>query len=51
MPRFIIEVWMDGYDSKEEMEEACVTWIEEQLDSSGTSVKIIKKLEDGETDG
>ena len=49
MPKFLIELTMDGYETPEEEEEACKVWIEEQLDSSGTSVKIICKwVEDEE---
>ena len=42
MAKFIVELWMDGYNSEEEMEKACETFIEDQLDFSGSSVKIMK---------
>ena len=32
MARFVIDLWMDGYDTEEEMIEACKVFIEEQLD-------------------
>jgi len=48
MPKFLIELAMDGYETAEEQEEACKVWIEEQLDSSGTSVKIIEVFPDEE---
>jgi len=40
MTKFIIDVWMDGYDNEEEMVEACKTFIHESLTSSATSVSI-----------
>lgn len=33
---------MDGYDSEEEMREACIEFIREQLDFSASSVKILE---------
>ena len=43
MPKFEIELWLDGYDSEEEMELACEEFIYDQLNFSASSVKIIKK--------
>jgi hypothetical protein len=42
MPKFIVDLWLDGYDSEEEMADACVQFIMEQLDFSGSSVKVDK---------
>ena len=42
MPKFIVELWLDGYDTEEEMEEACAEFIYEQLNFSASSVKITK---------
>lgn len=39
--RFYIDLWMDGYETVEEMQEACIVFIEEQLNSSATSVRIV----------
>ena len=40
MPKFEVELWMDGYESEEEMEDACAEFIYEQLNFSASSVKI-----------
>lgn len=42
MPKFIVELWLDGYDTEEEMEAACKLFIEEQLDITASSVKVTK---------
>jgi len=47
MPRFTIDLWMDGYESDAEMKAACVEFISDQLDNSACSVTIIK-IEDDE---
>lgn len=39
--KFLIDLSMDGYDSEEEEKEACIAFIEEQLDFSASSVKIL----------
>ena len=39
--RILIDLYLDGYDSEEEMEEACTEYILESLDFSASSVKII----------
>lgn len=46
MPKFLIEVNMDGYDTEEEEIEACKEFIEEQLDFSASSVKILKTIKE-----
>jgi hypothetical protein len=53
MARMIIDFWMDGYDSEEEMLEAIPEYLDDLLSSSGTSfkfVKIIDPKEAGERD-
>ena len=40
MPKFIVDLWLDGYDSEEEMEKACEEFIYEQLNFSASSVHI-----------
>jgi hypothetical protein len=40
MPRFIVDLWLDGYDTEEETEKACAEFIYEQLNFAGSSVKI-----------
>ena len=42
MPKFIVDIWLDGYDSEEAMEEACEEFIYEQLNMTASSVKITK---------
>jgi len=39
--KFLIDLWMDGYNSEEEMKEACIVYIKDQLDSSATSIKVL----------
>lgn len=40
MVKYIVDFWMDGYDSEEEMAEEGVSVIYDQLESSGTSVDV-----------
>ena len=42
MAKFIIDFWLDGYDSEEEMIEACEEYILESLNSAASSITIIK---------
>ena len=42
MPKFLIQLNMDGYETEEEELEACKSYIEEQLDFSASSVKILE---------
>ena len=49
MPRFIVDLWLDGYETEEEMEAACETIIYEQLNFSGSDVHI-QKLPDTSKD-
>ena len=46
MPRFIVDLWLDGYDTEEEMIDACEEFIYEQLNFSVSNVKIEKIDED-----
>jgi len=45
MPRFIVDLWLDGYDTEEAMAEACEEFMEEQLNFTASSVRI-KRIED-----
>ena len=47
MPRFIVDLWLDGYETKEEMEAACEEFIYEQLNFTASSVTITR-IEDTE---
>ena len=42
MAQFIVNITLDGFESKEEREAAELKFIEEQLDCGGASVKILK---------
>jgi hypothetical protein len=44
MPKFIVDLWLDGYDTEEEMNDACEQFIHEQLNFTASSVKI-KRIE------
>ncbi len=46
MPKFIVEMWMDGYETEEEMKAACKEFMYEQLDFSASSVKITELPEE-----
>jgi len=39
--KFLIDLSMDGYESPKEEQEACKTFIEDQLDFTASSVKIL----------
>jgi len=40
MAKLLVELWLDGYETEEEMKKACVVFIKEQLDFSASSVKV-----------
>ena len=40
MPKFIVDLWLDGYDTEEEMVDACKEFIYDQLNFSASYVKI-----------
>jgi len=45
MTKFVIDLWLDGYETEEEHDAACEEFIRDQLDFSGSSVNIIEKCE------
>jgi hypothetical protein len=47
MPKFVVDLWLDGYETEEEMTAACEEFIYEQLNFAASSVKITL-LEDTE---
>lgn len=49
MAKFIVDLWLDGYETEEEMEEACAEFIYEQLNFAGSGVRITKMEEKDET--
>jgi hypothetical protein len=42
MTKFIVDLWLDGYETEEEMANACEQFIYDQLNFSGSGVKIMK---------
>ena len=49
MPKFVVDLWLDGYDSEEEMAAACKEFIYDQLNFAASSVKI-QELEETDED-
>ncbi len=47
MPKFLVDLWLDGYETEEEMEAACEEFIYEQLNMTASSVQI-ERIEDAE---
>lgn len=45
MPRFIVDLWLDGYDNDKDLEEACEEFIYEQLNMTASSVSV-EKIDD-----
>lgn len=39
--KMLIDLWMDGYDNDKQMKDACIAYVQDQLDSTGTSVKVL----------
>lgn len=42
MPEYIVDLWLDGYDTEEQMEKACDEFIYEQLNFTASSVRVKK---------
>lgn len=40
MPKYLLDLWLDGYNSPEEEESACSEFISDQLDISSSSVEF-----------
>lgn len=40
MPEYIVNLWLDGYDTEEEMEKACDEFIYDQLNFTASSVQV-----------
>ena len=45
MPKYIVDLWLDGYDTEEEMEKACDEFIYDQLNFAASSVRV-KRIEE-----
>ena len=46
MAKFLVDLWLDGYESEEEMEEACYEFISEELNMTASSVRVTKLTEE-----
>ena len=42
--KFIVDLDLDGYETEEEMEQACIAFIEESIDFSASSVSVSKYI-------
>lgn len=42
MTKFVIDLWLDGYETEEEHDAACVEFIQDQLDFTASSVTVEK---------
>ena len=40
MPEYIVNLWLDGYDTEEQMEKACDEFIYDQLNFTASSVRL-----------
>lgn len=49
MPRFIVDLELDGYENDQEMADACLEFINEQLNFSASSVEAYTLKESGMT--
>jgi hypothetical protein len=38
--KFIVELWLDGYDTEEDMIDACMEFIYEQLNFTASHVEV-----------
>lgn len=46
MPKFIVDIWLDGYDTDEEVTAACEEFILDSLDMTASSVKVTRIAND-----
>ena len=44
--KFIVELSLDGYETEKEEELACIEFIEEQLNITSSSVKVIERIKE-----
>ena len=50
MAKFTLELYLDGYDTEEEMIEACKEFIYDQLNFAGSGVGCIEYISEAEDD-
>ena len=48
MPKFLVELSLDGYETEQEEIDACLLFIEEQLDFSASCVSVKHLPEESE---
>lgn len=39
--KMLIELWLDGYETEEQRKEACIEYVEEQLNMTASSIKVL----------
>jgi len=44
--KFIVNLWLDGYETEEEMETTCLEFIRERLDMAASCVSVTRYLEE-----
>ena len=47
--KMLIEIWLDGYNTEKEMESACIEFVEEQLNMTASSIKILWSEDNGKS--
>ena len=48
MPKYLLDLWLDGYEDEEDEKKACDEFISDQLDITASSVHFENLIEDGE---
>jgi hypothetical protein len=48
MVKFVVDLWLDGYDDEEEMADACEEFINESLSMTASSVIVTRIIEDSD---
>lgn len=46
MAKFIVEMWLDGYEKKEDMDTACMEFIQEELNMASSGVTVTQMPEE-----
>jgi hypothetical protein len=46
MPKFLVELFLDGYNTEEEMAEACENILTESFDSAASSITVTRLPDD-----
>ena len=48
MPKYLLDLWLDGYETEEEMVSACDKFIDDQLNITASSLKFERITEDSQ---